>query len=395
MTKEQVYFIKVLADHLAGCETERGSQYDWVELNKIGKQQQLSGIFFWQCKGIMDNAAVFEELQQAYASQLFYSTNRNRLVNSLINSFNEVGIPHCVVKGYEVMKYYPVPALRSMGDTDIMIRSCDRNIAHNLMLENDFTWAKGNKDEWTYYRNGMCIEIHDSMVHPHKGNERLLDYFNNLWEYGTFEKSQLILDWNFHFMYLIQHLSGHFLITGVGLRQFMDIAVVAKSVDLDWDMIKSEMEKLKLWTFCLRVLSFCKKAFKVNFAFPIEEMRNDLYEETLMKIFNDGVFGHEDIENSEYSKAIMTKVYQGREGDVVLFSEIQSRVFPSYEVMRTLPYCRFVDGRKFLLPIAWLWRIVYRLATHSYGKVDKADYVVNWNDDELIRRINLIAKWGL
>ena len=35
--------------------------------------------------------------------------------------------------------------------------------------------------------------------------------------------------------------------------------------------------------------------------------------------------------------------------------------FLPYERMRPLPYCKFLDGRPWLLPVAWGWRFLYRI----------------------------------
>ena len=40
------------------------------------------------------------------------------LLEQIEKAFTEVQIPYYIVKGSEIARLYPVPALRSMGDTD-------------------------------------------------------------------------------------------------------------------------------------------------------------------------------------------------------------------------------------------------------------------------------------
>lgn len=67
MTKEQMFLIQVLADHINGRKTDNGAGLEWMELNHIAKKQQVSGILYSQCKSIINNPSVLSELQKSYA----------------------------------------------------------------------------------------------------------------------------------------------------------------------------------------------------------------------------------------------------------------------------------------------------------------------------------------
>ena len=36
-------------------------------------------------------------------------------------------------------------------------------------------------------------------------------------------------------------------------------------------------------------------------------------------------------------------------------------LFPSYKKMKNIPYVKFIDGRPYLLPFGWVYRIIYNL----------------------------------
>lgn len=396
MTHEQRFLIQVLSDHLNQTETQRCENLDWKQLYTYAKQQQLQGIVFSQCMEIIDDPEVFQKLEQAYYSQFSVSLNRCAMVEELKAALNDAEIPFSVVKGHLVMELYPCPEMRSMGDTDVMIHNADRERVHRVMSEAGFECTSAEGDEWNYRKHGLSVEMHDSLVHLHRGNERIVAYFNeHIWESGTYDGSCLIPDWNFHFMYLIQHISGHFLITGIGIRQFMDLVVVVRNEQLDWAFIRQELTRLGLWGFCEQCLAFCRKAFGLSVPGISSEMEEGLYEESLAKMFSDGVFGHEDAANRAMSEMMITRFYEKRKAPRSALGSAINTLFPEYEYIKRLPYCRFVEGRKYLLPAAWAWRIVFKCGTGAVRKKPKPIPPEEWEENSTRNRVNMYSRWGL
>ena len=389
MNNEQHFFLRVLSDYLNNREST-AENIDWGTLYEYSKQQQLQGIIYYQCKNFISDNSIKKALEDAYYASRYSYMQRLHIIDSLSDLFFKDNIEFSLVKGYEVAKLFKNPSLRTMGDTDIIIHPKDRDIVHNIMIKNGFSCTKNDGDEWYYYKNGFLFEVHDSMVHPHEGNEYLLGYFNNLWIHGRTADKYFKLDWNFHFCYLIQHLSGHLLFTGVGLRQFIDIVVVAQNTELDWLWIEKELSDLGLWEFTRICLGFCQNWFDVNFLVEVAELDASFFDTVTGKIFKDGVFGQYNQDNKVIAPYVDSLIYKDRTINASRFLFVIRILFPSYEVMKEKPYCKFLKHNKLLLPIGWIIRGVYSIFSHK----NKTKIQFGTNDD-IRKRVEMYKRWGL
>lgn len=374
MTKEQVFFIQVIRDHLNKDNTFIPDELNWDNIKKYAKQQQLEGIFYSQTK----NPAFLS----AFSSTAFYSSNRAVLLKNLLK---EISTPYFIIKGSEVAQLYPVPALRTMGDTDIVVR--DRASVHEVLLSQGYECRSKNDDrEWQYYKMNMEFELHDRLVYNEAVNDGKQElFFNDFWKHVKDGK----LDWNFHFMFLVFHLRKHFMNSGVGFRQFMDLAVVIKNTDMDWYWIEEKLREIELLPFFKVVLSFLKRWFDIEPPIDATEIENDFYEVATDKIFKDGIFGFDNEDNKE-AFAINSSRGSGKFGQISLALK---NVFPSYkEMKRTLQYS-FIDGKPFLLPVAWIYRIFCGRKKMDAGiKAVKSSFV---SAEEIEKRELMYKQWGL
>lgn len=373
MTEQQEYLIQILSDFV----NERYTEIRNIDILDVAYCQQVTGIVYHQTK----NPA----LKSNQYFELYCYLNRNRMNSELEKA---IDVPYCFVKGMEIAKYYPIPQLRTMGDTDIVIRPEDTNRLHEIMLAQGFECVSEGIDDSSYVKEKFSVEVHKSMIHYHKGNETLAAYFNNLWNHGEFENHKLILDINFHFMYILQHLSGHLAITGVGIRQFMDIAIIVKNVKLDWKYIERELKKLSLWDFCKMTLGFCKRAFNLETEYNIPE---SLYEATIDKIFKDGVFGHDNEENKELKKESIALLYEKKQ--LTTIKKMFRSAFPPYDYLIIVSYLTYLRGRKYLLPIAWGHRAIYQLFFNS--QKSKRKLFEGIDKDKLKSKSEFLKDWGL
>ena len=136
-------------------------------------------------------------------------------------------IQYFSVKGLAIADYYPMPALRTMGDIDLVVK--DKENVKNLLITIGYSFNEeefnGWFNEWHFFKHGVEFELHDYLMYE----QSLIPieevrYFNKCWDYVTDNE----LDWNYHFVLLIAHLRKH-LLRGVGFRQFLDIAILIKN----------------------------------------------------------------------------------------------------------------------------------------------------------------------
>ena len=123
---------------------------------------------------------------------------------------------------------------------------------------------------------------------------------------------------------------------------------------------------------------------------PLDEK---FYQEISAKVVRDGLFG---LENEDNVGATEAKVYKQGKGSYFLsmLGHIRHRLFPPYEEMQLIPWYKFVDGRPWLLPVAWIYRWGYCLVKKKDESMDKLlrPYKAK---DKIEERIGYINHWGL
>lgn len=392
MDKEKAFFLRMLSDHLQKKSTIFEDNLDldlnWETIVAIAKIHQVEGILYYQCKKYLPEH-IKGRLAQLYAADLFYYSNRVKQYKEIAKRLNEEKIPFYTVKGMMVSQYYPVPALRTMGDCDIVVHSVDKSKTHDVMLSLGFENEYHQITEWTYYKNGMEFEIHDHLLYDEASNSKdSIDYTELAWEYAEpNDNSCYELDWNFHLVFLLLHLKKHILNSGVGFRQFMDLVVVMQNQELNWNWIVDALDRLEIRQFTEVCFTLCKYWFGIKMPLS-KDLDMSFLEESTEKIFGNGVFGFEDERNS--NSDVYNKVEkQGKIKTILRY------LFPAYRCIRYVPYYSFVDNRPWLLPVAWIYRFIRSL---YYGKGEQSGKLITTalcSDEKVEERKTTFQKWGL
>lgn len=380
MTKEQRYLIQILNDFIHHRKSTVPEELDLAQLQRYGKNHEILGIIFYQTG--------LSQFRSAYLYTIYAYEVRRNWASKLTETLS---CPWFFVKGLEVAELYPVPALRTMGDCDLVVHPQDRETVHRILLEQKFENSSKQPDrEWQYYKNNMEFELHDFLIYAENVNEPKQEaFFNDFWQYVDGNK----LNWNFHFLYLIAHLRKHFMNKGCGLRPFMDIAIVVNTVELDWAWIENKSKEIDLFPFLKNVLGFCAYWFSIQLPVAFAEQSTDEREEffrlSAEKILADGIFGFDNKDN-QYSDAI--NIYR-KKGIAGALAGALREVFPSYTALSTTPKYSFVQGKRYFVPAGWVYRIFSERKKLSL-KVNalKGNFV---NAKLRKEREDLYSKWGL
>lgn len=392
MSQEQYLFIRILADFLSGKKTNPDTDVDWLKILQMAKIHQVQGIVYYQCKNLLpDN--ICKTLEEAYLSTTYYYVNRKALMGEISRTFNQSELPFFCVKGYEVARYYPIPALRTMGDCDIVVHRIDVPRAVQLLQQLGFTGSETiTLQQWGCNKNGMHFEIHNKLVQEGEyATQDQIKFFNN---FDLYLKDD-VLDPNFHFLYLLMHLRKHFLNRGVGIRQFMDLAVMIKNNDqLNWAWIEDKLDCIDLLRFAHVCYALVEMWFDVKAPVKYASADQAFVDQITLKILADGVFGFDNEDNKKADAHTALIVSRGplwlRRIKLILQS-----VFLNYEIMRGYPGCGFIDGRPWLLPVAWIKRFVVLIS-----EKDKSGVVNVVNNslipkEELREREEILEKMGV
>ena len=376
-TTEQSFFIKILYDFINKEKTaEIPKNLSMEIIASYGKKHEIQAILYYQTK--------LPILKEAYYSTLYINTNRADLIQQLKEQFE---FPYFIIKGVEIAELYPVKALRTMGDIDIVVHAEDMEKANAIFLNQGYhNKSKKLESEWHYSKGKMEFELHNQLLYTENVNDSEQQlFFNDCWNYCNNNQ----LDWNFHFLFLISHLRKHFMNKGVGFRQFMDIAIVSKYCELNWTWIEDKAAEIKLLPFLRIVLTFCNRWFGTTTSMKLIDITDEFFETSTLKIFEDGVFGFCNEENAS-SEAVNLYRKNGRIG---MLKATLHQIFPRYREMKVMKEYAFIDGKPFLLPVAWMYRILIK---GKNKKSVKAKLGKTFASGETIeKRKELYKQWGL
>lgn len=382
MTKEQKFFIQILADHLNGRETKCNDVLDWNIIHDYARKHQVSSIVYTQAKDYMP-AETLTAFRQETIATIYNATIRDNDFATVTKELKEDNIPFFIIKGPAVAALFPNPKLRSMGDIDLVVHHEDREKCHNIIINSGYKCISKQDDrEWQYYKNNMELELHDRLVYDEAVNEKGQDeFFNDCWKYV--HEGQL--DWNFHLLFLIFHLRKHFMNSGVGFRMFMDLAVVAEKAHIDWYILEDNLKKAGMFEFAKKCYGFIGRWFGI--CVPITAAIDDaFFEEATQKIFADGVFGFDNYENK--TNISVNKVRNNKYPKLSLLHLSVKECFPSWKLLSGTSTYKYLRNNKLLLPSAWIHRL-YR----NVGKRKTKMKVATAHKYE--ERMLMMEKWGL
>lgn len=381
--------LQILSDHLNSRQT-KPFDTDWADLLSLSKKHEVAAIVYYQCNRFIPKPYLSEFIS-AYSSALFFSANRANIVVRIDNVLAD--IQHFTVKGASVSKYYPYPAFRTMGDTDIVVRTTDRINAGKRLEKIGLKCISCLEDhEWQYYKDGMEFELHDQLVYPGAVTvSKHRQFFNDFWKYVNGDE----LDWNFHLLFLILHIRKHFMNSGVGFRQFLDIAVlVSRGPVFNWSWIKIELENLGLLGFSECVFALVEYWFNITTPISISPPPKSFFSSATELIGKNGVFGFDNEENQR--NVAVNSLRDRKYSRVFMLKRLLRDLFPSYKTLITIPTYTYLKEKLWLLPFVWIHRAFRSIKKKRVLQDVKSLILRSFSDKKTIEKREAIYKeWRL
>lgn len=378
-----LFFLEALSDHLQGKTTEIPVGLDRAELCTLARQQKCESILYCQTH--------LAELKNSFLADTYCAVNRKALLKSIHDSFATNNIPYLIFKGSEAAQHYPRPELRSMGDVDLLVHECDKQRTSEALQKLGFTagYVKDTDHEWTFSKGMFEIELHHRLLYNEDLNEDIhISFTDKVWEHVfTSDSIQYHLETEFHFVYLILHLRKHLLWSGIGIRQFMDLAAMMKNAPINWDSVERYLKRVKLLPFARVCFAFVQRWFGITCQISPSDITDEFYEATTSTVLSDGVFGR-------FDRMAMTDnavVYENRKHGKLLAA--LRVIFPPFEKMK-LKYPQMAVS-SLLLPIMWIRRIVDSVIEKKAGKALTFTGKHLFGDNSINDKIYFFQQWGL
>ena len=294
---------------------------------------------------------------------------------ALYRELRAAGLHPVVVKGQLCSRLYPLRDHRISADDDLYIPDGEFPACHEALLKNGLTTNTpenelATADEVSYTKKGspLYIELHrrlfDSAEDAHDDLNRFFSDLKPV-EIDGF----LAMPPHEHLLYLILHAYKHFVGCGIGLRQFCDIGLWVRAYhdQINWQRLHAQCERVHAATFARAAFRIARDGLGIAFALPAPWDAAIDTEPLLHDTLCGGVYGSNDYTRLHSSTVTINAVKASRIGER---SGVLRTVFPKRAYLeRRYPY---LQKRPYLLPAAWLARMVHYAAEKRSGADNSA-----------------------
>lgn len=375
MKREEKLLIEICRAYLDECDISSFGEIDWKELFRIAKHHNLLGI----CHCVLNKSKYKELIPQGFLNSVkdkffdyvyIYECQQNCLeeVKSILTASQT---PHILFKGAVLRNLYPVPESRAMGDIDLLIDRKDRDKVKTLLIKAGFICTEQNGPVYNYRKNNVLLEVHTRILSEFGDGA-----FDNAFENAVFDGYTGILNSDYHLAYLIAHTAHHFKFYGAGIRHVLDLAVIQKKQQIDIIRVMNLLENIKLDKFAGVILSVCSEWFNIGTKFVDDTQRTQQY------LCGCGAFGS----LQENIGAIAARKEMESDSNISPFKVKLKLAFPPYKKLKNINYIRFIDGRPWLTPYAWCYRILYNLKNRKNFMNKALNEIDDKNTQELARQ---------
>ncbi len=375
MKREEKLLIEICRAYLNECDISASGEIDWKELFRIAKHHNLLGV----CCCVLNKSKYRELIPQEFLNSVkdkffdyvyLYECQKNCL-EEVRNILSASQTPHILFKGAVLRNLYPVPESRSMGDIDLLIDRKDRDKVRSSLKKAGFTCTEQNGPVYNYKKGNVLLEVHTRIISEFGDSA-----FNNPFENAVFDGYTGTLNSDYHLAYLIAHTAHHFRFYGAGIRHVLDLAVIQKKQEIDINRVLSILKDIKLDKFAGVILSVCSEWFGIGTKFVDDTSRTQQY------LCSCGAFGS----LQENIGAIAARKELEADRNISPFRLKLRLAFPPYKKLKNINYIRFIDGRPWLTPYAWCYRILYNLKNRKKFMTKALNEIDNKNTQELARQ---------
>ena len=352
MKTEYALMVGALARAVANKALEMPETVDWQQFLRQAKRHKVEALAYRGLQGMALPKRVEETLSGAFHGAVFQDVQMEYRKQCLEETLEKEGIPYVFLKG-AVLKYcYPVPALRTMCDLDILVHTEDYPAVDKLAIAMGGEAISGDGNHRNYhFPEGVEVEFHPNLLHH---AVPVGTGINPGWQYAdgnTLTPEGVYLN-------TLCHLADHFVSGGVGVRFVLDVWVnrYLRKPEMDRAFVESELERIGL-------LEFTRNIEQLADAWFGDEPMTPLLEELGEYILTSGSYGTTD-------RQILNAVSLSPGGNRVS-TLLRKAFYPKAELEDRFPWCK---GKAWLLPAAWCCR-AYRAVTIN-GK-----HIVRWSKD--------------
>lgn len=341
---------------------------DWYQLTEIAKQQNLLAIFNEGCVEYSKVYPLPQELQKECFEQstrlIIWQAKRTKAFLSVYDKLVAVGLKPLILKGLVCRSMYGAYAdHRPSSDEDIYIKKEDFPLIHKILMEQGFQMEQlevtdkvlSQAQEISFYNNNidLYLEVHLNVM----GNENFIRKKMNTFFETVHESNMRIkidghiiytLNPTDHYLYLFLHFFKHFTLSGIGIRQVIDMFLFDKTYhdQIDWKLVEDRIREVSAYKLYLDV-RFIGKTY---LGFPVDADCDNSRVQTLLEdILEGGCFGNESRDYSLSANVATSAMNKHNKLSLLRIAFPESRnLTKGYPILYKQPY---------LLPFIWILRL--------------------------------------
>lgn len=398
------YLMEALKAHLSETTVdwiEPMTAADWTELFELASLHRVLPMVMeavHDCPSYKEAAPQLLAYKRRAREQVIVQAVKTQRFLTLYARFLEEGIQPVVAKGIILRQLYPMPDHRMSSDEDIFVLKGEWERYFPVLHEFGMISKKKPGTEliemsWHQTNGPLYLELHEKLFSV--GSEAYGE-FNRLFEGAErrllCEEIQgvpvITLGINDHFLYLILHALQHFIGSGFGIRQVLDILRFGDvhGDEIDWDLVRHQCEKVHADVFAAALFDIGARYLGYRSMWwpcPVDS------EALFLDLMDAGLYGNESMTRLHSSTITQNAVIASKRGRKRIPVPVRT-IFPKRKNMiANHPYLKQYP---FLLPVAWGGRIGgYIKEVHkSRGGNRPTESLALGNN-----RTNLLKKYGI
>lgn len=357
-------------------ERSRVERMDMENLYRVSRFHTLTNLVFEAVLsaygGKLPDMPVFTKWREARDKAVTKNLLLDAERGALFAWMEQTGIWYLPLKGSLLKDFYLKSGMRQMADNDILFDDSYQEQVRDWFVSRGYevkTYRQGVHDSYLkapVYNFEMHTALFSDAFQPE--NKAWADYYSDV-------KRRLLPDtgsrYGYHFsdedfyLYITAHACKHYRGGGTGLRTLLDFYVYlsAKGGSLDWAYIHTELPKLGLVDFERETRELAEKVFADPENFSAEQL-TEAERRMLGYYLSSGTYGT--VEHRVKNR--LSKMGEGDNGisRKVKIRYLWNRIFPDRVFMDRWckNYAPFFLKHKWLMPLAAVWRILYKGVTN-------------------------------
>ncbi|MCH5316688.1 MAG: nucleotidyltransferase family protein [Eubacterium sp.] len=299
------YFIYLLFCHLNGIDPRGERRYDWERIYDLAKKNNVVAIIAYEIERLPEDfrpkGELLELFYQSLDSQKESFDSRLCSLAIFMSTMSGSKISHLIIKGTALRINYPVPALRSGSDIDVIVHPLDYTRTIEALKLRGFTEASVKRNEARMRMDDDVFEIRTELENINIQSKIYFSMpFDDISEaMGYTYKLKAV----YHLLYIVTHIAHHLKEGGSGVRMIMDMDVLIRShPHIDINEFLLLCENIKIEKTAQALLALTRKWFNtpvsLNFTFEDGDMRQ-LLKSLTSAVLSGGVFCSAEAERAE------------------------------------------------------------------------------------------------